>query len=111
MEQVIYQIVIAIIAILSALVTSVLIPYIRKRTTATEYERIANWVTIAVASAQQIYKLSGKEFLRKEYVVDFLKTQGVKLTDEQLDALIEAAVFELNQIMQEVQNETDTPTP
>lgn len=111
MEQVIYQVAIALIAIFSALVTSVLIPYIKKKTTAADYDRISNWVTIAVAAAQQIYKASGSGVLRKEYVIAFLKQQGVTLTEAQLDALIEAAVFELNQILLEVQDDNpETPT-
>ena len=106
MEQVIFQVALAVIAILSSLVTYVLIPYIKKKNTAQDFERIKKWVNVSVAAAQQLYKVIGGDFDRKQYVVEFLKAMGVTLSNEQINVLIEAAVFELNQIMLEVQDDT-----
>ena len=54
------------------------------------------WVTVAVGAAEQIYKEKGQGKEKKEYVVEFLDSIGVKLTIEELNVLIESAVKELN---------------
>ncbi len=43
-----------------------------------------------------IYKEKGQGKLKKEYVIDFLTSKGIRLTIQELDTLIEAAVLELN---------------
>ena len=52
---------------------------------------------IAVAAAEQIYVGSGRGEEKKAYVIDWLRSHGITVDEEKLDALIEAAVYELNQ--------------
>lgn len=85
-----------IIALLGAIVTYIVIPYIKERTTKDQMENLMFWVKIAVGAAEQIYKDKGQGALKKEYVIKFLHDKGIKITEEQIDLLIEAAVFELN---------------
>lgn len=47
-------------AIIAALVTAVVIPYIRSKTTAQQQAEINAWVKIAVAAAEQIYQGAGR---------------------------------------------------
>ena len=57
---------------------------------------IEKWVTVAVTAAEQM-KAAGllpPDQTKKDFVLKFIKEKGI--TDEQLDALIEAAVFEIN---------------
>lgn len=88
----------AVIALLSAVITSILVPYIKSRTTLQRQENIAFWVSVAVNAAEQVFAGSGLGEKKKEYVVEFLDGKGIKISAEQLDALIEAAVFELNSL-------------
>lgn len=87
----------AVVAIVCAVVTCVLIPYIKSKTTAEQQAEINAWVKIAVSAAEQIYSGSGRGEEKKAYVVEWLRSHGVTLDTEKLDAMIEAAVYELKQ--------------
>ena len=85
-----------IIPILGAIITYLIVPFIKQKTTKEQRENIYFWVEVAVSAAEQIYKEKGQGKLKKEYVVDFLVSKGINITIEELDVLIEAAVNELN---------------
>ncbi|MGJ0847406.1 phage holin [Tissierella praeacuta] len=86
----------ALIALIGAIITYVIVPFLKSKTTEKQRDTAKFWVQIAVNAAEQIYKEKGKGNLKKEYVLEFLNSKGIKITDEQLDALIEATVYELN---------------
>ena len=88
----------AVIALLGAVITYILVPYIRTKTTQGQRDTLLFWVSVAVSAAEQIFAGSGFGGQKKEYVVKFLDGKGIKISAEQLDALIEAAVFELNSL-------------
>lgn len=96
MEFNITPIVEAVAALIAALVTAVVVPYIKSRTTTNQQQQINAWVRIAVTAAEQIYAGSGRGEEKKAYVIDWLRKHGVTVDESKLDALIEAAVFELN---------------
>ena len=83
----------AVIALIAAIITAFVIPWIRSKTTAAQFEKIKMWVTVAVEAAEQLYTGRGAE--KKAYVVEFLNSKGFKIDAETLDKLIEAAVFNL----------------
>lgn len=85
----------AVVAVVCAVVTCVLIPYIKSKTTTEQQKEINAWVKIAVAAAEQIYKGRGEE--KKEYVLAWLREHGVTVDEAKLDAMIEAAVYDLSQ--------------
>lgn len=87
----------AVVAVVCAVVTCVLIPYIKSKTTAEQQAEINAWVKIAVSAAEQIYSGSGRGEEKKAYVVEWLRSHGITLDSEKLDAMIEAAVYELKQ--------------
>ena len=87
----------AVVAIVCAIVTCVLIPYIKSKTTTEQQKEINAWVKIAVSAAEQIYTGSGRGEEKKAYVLQWLRPHGVTVDDEKLDAMIEAAVYELTQ--------------
>ena len=86
----------AAIALLAAIITAVVIPWLRSRTTAAQRENIETWVQIAVAAAEQIFKGSGRGAEKKQYVEAFLFDKGLKIDGESMDAMIEAAVAKIN---------------
>lgn len=85
----------AVFALIAAVITAIVIPYIKSRTTAQQQEQINAWVRIAVTAAEQIYVGSGRGDEKKEYVVAWLQEHGVTVDESKLDALIEAAVYNL----------------
>ena len=87
----------AVAAVLCAVVTCVLVPYIKSNTTAEQQKEINARVKIAVSAAEQSYVGSGRGEEKKAYVLEWLRAHGVTVDDEKLDAMIEAAVYELSQ--------------
>ena len=86
----------AIFSAIALAVAYILIPYIKSKTTVEQQQSINGWIKIAVAAAEQIYVGSGRGMEKKNYVLDFLETKGFKLDENSIDAMIEAAVLELN---------------
>ncbi len=89
-----------IIALVSTVVSAFLIPYIKSRISENNQIKLVKLVQVAVSAAEQIAQLTDSED-KKTYVVDFLKRKGYFVnTDDigdEINALIEAAVYELNQ--------------
>lgn len=86
----------AVITLIGAIITYVIVPYINSKTTEKQRDNAKFWVQVAVGAAEQIYKEKGQGKLKKKYVLNFLNSKGIDIDDEQLDVLIEAAVYELN---------------
>lgn len=84
------------VAILSALVTTFLIPYIKKKVSAEKFSELQKWVGVAVGAAEQIYgSKTGQQ--KKDYVVSFLLSKGIVFDIDEVGALIEAEVYKLGQ--------------
>lgn len=97
MDEGIVKIILAVIGLLGTIITVVLVPYIKSKTTANQRDNIFTLIAIAVSAAEQVLKIedpTGEK--RKRYVVEYLNTKGVKITNYDLDIFIEAAVKELN---------------
>ncbi len=88
-------IVVALIGLLSTIITAVVIPYFKSKTTNAQRENIYFWVKLAVEAAEQIYNEGGQGTIKKKYVEKFLSDHGIALDADQLDAAIEAAVLEM----------------
>lgn len=88
------QIILAIIALAGTIVTGVLVPWIKAKTTQSQQEQLAQWVKIAVAAAEQMFK-SGNGAEKKQYVINWLHERGIVFDSDMVDAAIEAAVYEL----------------
>lgn len=87
----------AVAALIGVVITCILVPFIWSKTTAEQQKEINAWVKIAVSAAEQIFKGSGRGEEKKQYVIAWLKERGFTVDENELDALIEAAVYELNQ--------------
>ena len=86
----------AVIALIAAIITTFLIPWIKSKIDAAKLAQIVEWVGIAVRAAEQIYNESGMGEKKKQYVLDFLADKGFTLDPNSINAMIEAAVKELN---------------
>ena len=96
MDEGLIKIILAVIGLLSAIITGVVVPYLRSRTTETQRDNIYSLVMLAVQAAEQIYFKPGQGDRKKDYVISYLSSKGIKLTVEDLNIFIEAAVNELN---------------
>ena len=90
----------AFVSLLAAFVAVFFIPWIRSKTTAEQRKEIADWVKIAVAAAEQLYQGSGRGEEKKQYVLEWLYGNGLAVDESQLDAMIEAAVYELSKAVE-----------
>ena len=72
------------------------LPWLKERIGAEKLKNLWKLVGIAVSAAEQVFG-SGNGDKKKEYALEYLDDIGVtaKVTPEQLDAMIEAAVYEL----------------
>lgn len=86
----------AVIALIAALISVFLIPWIKANTTAKEQKTLLELIKIAVAAAEQIYEGVGRGDEKKQYVLDFLASKGIKVDDEAVNAAIESYVQQLN---------------
>jgi LL-H family phage holin len=98
MENVMYQILSLVLTIIGLIITYYVIPILRSKVSDEKLSIVEMWVNIAVAAAEQMKVAGllpdGQE--KKEYVLQFIRDKGITITDEELDALIEAAVYEIN---------------
>ena len=86
----------AFLMLLASVVTYYIVPLVKSKTSVEQQQSINGWIKIAVAAAEQIYVGSSRGMEKKQYVLDFLETKGFKLDANSVDAMIEAAVLELN---------------
>lgn len=87
-----------IIAVVSVLISSVIIPLIKCKVDAEKLAKIEQYTTLAVRCAEQIYTPDQWE-AKKNYVLDYISAKafdiGIKLTGEDINNLIEGIVNEV----------------
>lgn len=90
----------AVIALVSVILTIVVIPYLKTKTTATQQAEIVALIKTAVYAAEQLFKGTGRGEEKKNYVVNYLHSLGIEVDVEDvtdnMNVLIEATVKELN---------------
>lgn len=81
------------------------IPLVKQIIENSKLSRAMKWVDIAVDAAEQTIKASGAGAEKKAIVTEFLKeiltAKNISISDDQLDKLIEAAVFAMNNSKEE----------
>lgn len=76
-------------------VVTFIIPYIKQKTKGTEYEKFSDYVVDVVLAMEQTMtkeQATEKKERAVQLVKEFLKNSSLKITDDQVDTLIEAAV-------------------
>ena len=89
------QIISAVIALISALVSAFLIPWLKTKIDANKLQTIKTYVEIGVKAAEQLYAATDGEE-KKAYVISFLAEHGIRFDVSTIDQLIEAAVLQLH---------------
>lgn len=84
------------LALISAIITTLVIPVIKEKLSETKREKLRFWVDIAVKAAEQLYgSKTGQQ--KKEYVVSFLLSKGIVFDVDEVTALIESSVYKLTE--------------
>ena len=100
MNDLTFNILKIVISVVAALIAYYAIPYLKNKFKQDKYKDLVEAVKIAVDAAEQTFKEGGMGKLKKEDVIKFitayLNENKINISDDQLDRLIEAAVFQLN---------------
>ena len=100
MNDVTFMILKMVISVCMALVTICLIPYIKTLKEDKRYDQLISMVETVVKAAEQTWKSETGEYKKSEvltYVAHWMEENGIKVTQEQLDQLIECAVYRMKQ--------------
>ena len=99
MNDVLFNLILALISILGAIITGVIVPYIKERLGNEKLAKYEYWASMAVQCAEMIFKEQGMGETKKKYVVNFLNEMfnkdKVVITEEQIEILVESAVKEM----------------
>lgn len=100
MNEVLFEILKAAIMLVIVLLARYAIPYVKLQVENTKYAWLVKWVELSVKSAEQTITggKTGKE--KKALVTDFIKKlliqKNITISDDQLNTLIESAVYIMN---------------
>lgn len=99
MNDITFNILKIVIAVATALISAYVIPLLKENLKDAKYQRLLEIVEIAVRAAEQTIKGSGQGAVKKDEVINFVTSwmvaHGIVITEEQLDQLIECAVYNL----------------
>ena len=92
----------AVIALIGAVLTCIVIPFIKEKTTVAQRQKLEAIVKTAVYAAEQIFANAEKSGeAKKDYVVAYLETKGYKVNvnvlSDDLNNMIEAFVYQMNE--------------
>lgn len=97
MNDILYEILKSVVVLVLILLTRYAVPYLKQRLENSKYDWVVKWAEIAVRSTEQTVFGDKKGPERKAIVTKFIKgmllQKNVSLSDEQLDNIIESAVF------------------
>lgn len=97
MNEILFEVLKAVVIITMMLIVRYGVPYLREKIAATKYAAVVEWVEKAVHMAEQTITGSKTGSEKKAIVVDFIKrmtlAKNISISDEQINMLIEAAVF------------------
>ena len=96
------QIILAAFGLVGTLIGTLLVPYIRSKTTAEQRKNVYTIIKFAVQAAEQIFNKGGQGVEKYDYVVKYVKSLGIKIEEKDLKILIESAVKELNLMQPEL---------
>ncbi|WP_423893550.1 phage holin, LLH family [Filifactor alocis] len=101
MKKEYFEIVVMVLKFLLLVMSVVVVPYIQKylkqNTTKEQRENALFWVKFVTPIAEELIKGKGKGLEKKEFVLNWLQKNNIKLTAEQLNTLIDMVVKEYNE--------------
>ena len=99
MSDNVFKLILSLIPVIGAIITYFVIPFIKSKVSVANLELIKKWVNYAVDSAELIYLGENQGQNKKDYVIkiisDLINKEKIRITEDQLNTLIEAAVLEV----------------
>lgn len=86
----------ALLALFAALVTAVIIPWVKAKIGNEKFVSLKAWVAVAVSAAEKLFDYSQAGSEKKAYVKQFIKNLGLDVDEDALDSLIESQVYKLS---------------
>lgn len=100
MDQLTFNILKITVTVCVVIFTWYLVPYIKALLENYKYAKLSEAIMIAIQAAEQTIKGSGQGVAKKEDVVvavhKYMLDHNITISEEQLDDLIEAGVFTMN---------------
>lgn len=101
MDEITMMILKVVVSICAALITAYIMPYLKTLRDDKRYAMLFDMVALAVRAAEQTITGSGQGAVKKAEVVKFVSEwlfgKGINITEDELDQLIEAAVYQMKQ--------------
>ena len=101
MSENLFNVILLIIPVVSAIITGFIIPLIKSKISATHMEEIIKWVGKAVQAAEVLFDAPQSGDKKREYVIDFIdkmfNSKKEVITREQIRILLEAAWKEMTE--------------
>lgn len=99
MDERLFQICLALIPVLGAIITGFVIPFIKEKIGAEKLAKYEYWASLAVKAAEMLWVESGCGADKKQYVVKFLNDmfnkKKIVITEQQIEILVESAVKQM----------------
>lgn len=99
-NEFLFRALIIFVICMSTLIIRYLVPYLKAQIQDTKYAEMLDIVEKAVKAAEQTIRESGQGKAKKAEVISFvsnwLADNNISITEDQLDRLIEAAVYAMN---------------
>lgn len=100
MHEYVIDVLVFVITVIGVILTKNVIPYIKTLIKTSEYADIYDIVEVAVKAAEQKCTAPKQGKAKKADVLTFvsrwLDNKGIHITEDELDRLIEAAVYSMN---------------
>lgn len=101
MNELTFDILKIVVSVCAAIITVYAVPYLKTLKEDRRYAQILEMVEVAVRAAEQTIKGAGKGVEKKKEVENiiyaWLMEKGIEITPEQINQLIECAVYQLKQ--------------
>lgn len=101
MNELTFDLLKIVISVCAAIITVYAVPYLKTLKEDRRYAQILEMVEVAVRAAEQTIKGAGKGVEKKKEVENiiyaWLLEKGIEITPEQINQLIECAVYQLKQ--------------
>lgn len=101
MKKEYFEIVMMILKVLLLVMSVWVVPqakkYLNQNTTKEQRENALFWIKFVTPIAEELIKGKGKGLEKKEFVLNWLEKNNIKLSAEQLNALIDMVVKEYNE--------------
>lgn len=101
MNETVFNIILLIIPVVSAIITGFIIPFIKSKISATQMEEIIKWVGKAVQAAEVLFDEPQSGEKKREYVINFIdqmfNSKKEVITREQIRILLESAWKEMTE--------------